>query len=234
MVLIMQDFLSTLSLLKMHLEGTLHKQENRADFSKIRLNAEKANFSGTATLHEHPNSGVDFGTHLKIDNITEKNLTKVWPIKTPGKARYWLKHNLLRANMTNGTLDLSYNHQDSFPKIDLKLPFKQGDFYYRKPMSPARDTAGIMSLKDKTLRFDMNDGTINNIDIQKGYFKIPDIVADIPLGKTQLFLDGRTSDLLHILDQEPLNIMTPRNITYTGKEGRFSGDVTFELPFYPL
>ena len=45
---------------KMHLEGTLHKQENRADFSKIRLNAEKANFSGTATLHEHPNSGVDF------------------------------------------------------------------------------------------------------------------------------------------------------------------------------
>ena len=73
--------------------------------------------------------------------------------------------------MTNGTLDLSYNHQDSFPKIDLKLPFKQGDFYYRKPMSPARDTAGIMSLKDKTLRFDMNDAMINNIDIQKDILK---------------------------------------------------------------
>jgi hypothetical protein len=217
---------------KIDLSAQLDISKKSAHIEKLSMNANNAVISAKADIIQNSDAENDISMDidLNIDKLTDKNLLELWAVKLPGTARSWLDYNMVSSEFGAAVFKIKHNLTQDFPEIHASLPIKKGSFYYRKPMSPTENVMGEVILENKNLTARIDSGTINNVTIKKGSFIIPDINAPVPQGKAYLDLSGNMSDLAAVLDQDPLHIFTPKNITYQGKSGTFTGIVNMSLP----
>ena len=223
-------FEKAITLNNINIEGLFDKKSQNIILETLSLDAEKTKIHGTLALY-NLNKDIGADANITLDNLTFDDLLALWPINLPGSARAWMRENVVNTNFGKGTLALSHKPDISdFPNITLDLPYKNGDFSYRKPMPNVTSAQGTIMIRDKALDISLESGKILDISIQKGNFKIPDINASIPQGIVTMSLAGGMQDIFTILDTEPLEIMTPNKVVYQHSGGNFTGNFELSLP----
>ncbi|MEM6603470.1 MAG: AsmA-like C-terminal domain-containing protein [Pseudomonadota bacterium] len=214
-----------------HMLADLQQDHSSLDIKKLDISTSGVTLAGTAKIVEQVNKNhFALETKLSAEGITQDNLISLWPVAVPGNARSWIKKNGNAIVLKDTQINLTYDTDWDMPDIDITSSFHNGDFYFRKPMSPIKQASGKLSLKNEALSFDIQEAVIEDIQITQGKFSIADVHADKPVGDIEIDLNGRVKTLSILLDQEPLKLLKSNGFDVPEKNGQFTGQLAMSIP----
>ncbi len=159
----------------------------------------------------------DFGTEsppIKLEGQFTKfdvdRLPSLWPIRMANGAHDWVVANLKDGQLYDGKLvvDLPAGALDNpkLPDEALRLDFSYSGITarYINGLPPIKRGKGNATLFGDRFELNMSGGATGDMNVSNGRVVITELHRKPSLGNISVLLSGDTSELLRILDMEPL------------------------------
>ena len=222
------------------IEAHYNDEEGIAEIKKANLTLNEALFDVKASwdLNKAQNNVL---VTSEFGGFSTKELYNVWPLVAAPGAREWAVSSISEGYVKEGgfkldaTLDLA--HKDQVFEVD---DFK-GSFDYEGlsvkflPEMPAvTELNGTADFDLNSLTFGVEFAMINDLVIGGGNVKIHNFdYAQHPIELLDINLSpvsGKISNIVTVLDKEPLNIVSRVNRKISDFDGDFKGDVFLSFP----
>ncbi len=222
------------------LKGNLDRPSGRLTLDSMRLTVGGAVIEGKATAFTSP-SGEGGKLDATLHRLPFRTLAAMWPPGFKASTRSWFDRNITAGVMTQGQVKVDV--QPTVPgqpsKVDFGLDFDfEGlEAHYLRPMPPISEGKGRASLRPDYFELMVDSGVIADpasklsVKVAALHGIIPgldqpgDPVADILLA-----LDTDVSQLLLLLDYQPLGYAKGFGVNPQTIGGHMRGKVRFRVP----
>jgi uncharacterized protein YhdP len=159
-----------------------------------------------------------------------------WPDDFANGARDWIISNVpegrvgpirFETNLAPGALDASALPDDA---LAVSFPFEGLTARYIATMTPLTGAHGEATLTGDSFHVTVAAGDVGPIALTGGDVLIPDLHTRGVMIKIKAHEEGKMSDVMRLIDQEPLGYPKRFGINPATVEGRAAVDVDFELP----
>lgn len=188
-----------------------------------------------------------------LDDLTIPELLDIWPLPVADGARKWVVKNMQGGRVFDG--QYAVNIPDGMlARLDVGTPLPEeavnftfkmdgSDVNYIDGMPPIGNVSGHAKLTGDTFEAWIDDGTVRldearDVALRNGHFIKHKLDNKKEPGVIDFTMAGKTSDLLGLLDHDPLNLigkfgLDPMKVAGTGRiDGHISlplvKDVTFD------
>ena len=190
--------------------------------------------SGTITLNDQGAPGLV--AQARIPTLPMRTLLQYWPLPVAPGARDWIDENIFagtigpleaETNFAPGVLD-----QDILPEESLKMTFAMQDLEgsYIKGLTHATGVMGDAILTGDTFKASFSTGRIGTLTASKGAALIPTLHQTGTVGLFEVHIDGAMTDVMTLIDMQPLNYPTKFGIDPKQTGGTASADLSFKVP----
>lgn len=190
--------------------------------------------SGTITLNDHGAPGLT--AQARIPALPVRTLLRYWPLPVAPGARNWIDENIFagmigpleaQTNFAPGMLD-----QEILPEDSLKMTFAMQDLEgsYVKGLTHATGVTGDAILTGDTFKASFTGGRIGALTASKGAALIPNLHQVGTVGLFDVHIDGAMTDVMTLIDMQPLNYPTKFGIDPKQTGGTASADLSFKVP----
>ncbi|MEM8935156.1 MAG: AsmA-like C-terminal domain-containing protein [Pseudomonadota bacterium] len=216
-----------LSIDRADLVGGFDVQSRRLFFSDLALNVVDVVIAGnlgftfpqSAPEGTRPSMGVD--ADITIDGaLNPERLLTLWPVGPGLGARDWVKDRLAAATIDNvrARMDLpvgGVGDAGLLPDDALSIEFDARDVtaFYVKRMTPLTAGKGRGVLRGNSFFLDVERARVGAVDITEGEIEFPLFVPKHQDTFYRFTAVGRTEDILGIIDETPLNLLSKINLS---------------------
>lgn len=175
---------------------------------------------------------------LSADNVSMVTLLKIWPGgETASGGRLWLEENIPYGKIRNLAAQLNFNSSTwkmrPLPNEAFRVAFQfeDGEIHYLRPMPPLTRASGNMIITGNSLNANVLSGGVSDLDVSGLTFRIVDLTKrKSQIGEARFQLSGQLYQILSLLDQEPLKVLSKRNLTPSDYFGKIALQAVLNVP----
>lgn len=170
---------------------------------------------------------------LTIDgSLDPERLLKVWPLGLAMGARDWIEDRLdaavitdieVAANLAPGAIGPDGKMPDE--ALDIRFSITDAKAIYVNQMPPLTGASGSGVLRGNSFCLTADRARVGDISITKGELHFPEFIPKWQDTFIRFTADGRSKEMLSILDREPLLLLSKINL----EPGQFAGDARAEI-----
>ena len=172
----------------------------------------------------------------KLGALPVRTLLHYWPLPVVPGAREWISDNIFAGTL--GPLNLETHlpvgmlDQEILPDDSLKLSFamKGVEGSYVKGLTHLTGVSGNATLLGDTFTADFDGGHVGNLAVRNGHAQIPTLHVHGTTGQFTAHVDGQMSDIMTLIDMQPLGYPTRFGIDPRQTKGTASTDLLFNVP----
>ena len=213
--------------LRFRLDGT------QFDVARLLLSIEGMNFEarGEAKLRDPEWAAM---MEFSLDSATRDALLSLWPAHYAGEAKDWTSKRVETGTVfaVNGGLRLQPNAK---PAANVNFQFEGIDLEFMEGYPPLKDAKGFGVFEGSSLGFRFDRGQVvdtsgNSVDIAGSELSIPNVFDDSAQAQLTLTAKSTASQLLALVEQPPLELLSASRIPSDVINGKFSGSATVGFP----
>lgn len=213
--------------LRFRLDGT------QFDVARLHLAIEGINFEarGEAKLSD---SGWAAMSEFSLDSATLDALLSMWPAHFAGAAKDWTNVRVETGTVfaVNGGLRLKPNAK---PFVNVNFQFEGMGIEFMEGFPPLKDAKGFGVFEGSSLGFRFDSGRVvdangNSADITGSELSISNVFDDGAQAQLVLLATSTASQLLTLVEQPPLELLTASRIPSDAINGEFSGSASIGIP----
>lgn len=221
------------------LDGQYFVTDRRLALSSLKAQFGGLSVSGVLTLLRPrgfnggapPSPGVIADLDIE-GSLDPERLLAIWPKRIALGARDWVEERLDSAIIDN--LDFSMNllpgavrEDGGLPDEALTLTFdaRNGKARYVDGMTPLHNGSGSGVLKGNSFLMRIDSGRVGDVAISKGEVHFPVFMPKWEPSYYRFTAAGRARDMLAILDEAPLSLLSKVNLS----PNQFSGEARAEI-----
>lgn len=167
--------------------------------------------------------------NARMNNIPMKEVPSVWPASLGPDAHQWVKENLQTGTATTALFTLYFTGEEISDLIG-DIDFKDTTVDYLHPMQPIQNAGGKVMLYPDKVEIFADRGQINNIRLLTGNVYLTDLQADLSHARIELDVDGPANEILALINEEPLTLLSGFEIDPSKVKGNIAGQATLEFP----
>jgi hypothetical protein len=181
-------------------------------------------------------AGAAIALNGKLDALSVADALQYWPNGVAEGAREWIAANipegrigpiLVNADLPAGALDASQLPDAS---LDVTFPYEDLAARYIAGMTPITGAHGEARLTGDTFHVAVAAASVGPLALTNGDVTIPDLHTTGVLTRVTAHSEGTMSQVLQLIDEEPLGYPKRFGINPSTVAGRASVDVDFEFP----
>ena len=172
----------------------------------------------------------------KVKTLQTDRLTKFWPKYFGDKAWEWCHESLSGGKIKNGdfVFDFAYDTKEkalAFKDLSGTAEIEGGALVYLNTMPKVTDIYGQAHFSQHNIRIDVNKAKSDDVVLSGGYVDLYDLDKDDNFLKMELNALGSISDILKLIDHEPLKYPTELGLNPDSIKGSAEGTLSlnFEL-----
>lgn len=233
------QFSAPLILQSLETSGRLDADARRLDLTNLTADFGNHGFSMKGVFQQTSQGewgnitlkGNSFGT------LGPKDLLALWPVKFADGARRWLDRSILTASIRNIAFEADLPSEllsgERLPiNEDLELTFDvtEGDVRYISTMTPYTNTAGRGIVRGNSAMFEAEGGEIGNVRVANATADIPRLQPKGGDLKINVVGDGKTSDLMGLIDEKPFEFASKYGVSPKAFSGMGKVEVNVTRP----
>ena len=171
-----------------------------------------------------------------IKELETNKLNKFWPKYFGDKAWQWCHESLFDGYIKNGnfTFDFSYDKKNkgiSFQSLSGSANIEGGTLLYLNTMPKVTNIYGLAHFSEHNIRIDVDKAISNDVVLNEGYVDLYDLDKEDNFLKLELNGMGSISDILKLIDHEPLKYPSSLGLNPDNIKGSAIADLglDFEL-----
>ena len=206
---------------------------SKFEIARLALSAGGTEFDahGDAKLTD---SGWVSVMEFRLDQVTRDVFLALWPAGAAGAARDWMIERVNSGSVfaVNGGLRLG---PESEPVFNANFQFEDTRVEFLKGFPPLADGKGFGVFQGRGLGIQFDGGTVtdasgNSADIAGSAMSIANILDSNAHAEIKLLAKSKASQLLALIEQPPLQLLTASRIPNDVIDGDFSGSASIETP----
>lgn len=203
------------------LSGLVLKGELSGNLEQIKITDAKLNLDNQtaslgleisglkAYLLESSLQDLQIRLSAKVNQLETDKLTKFWPKYFGDKAWEWCHENLSGGMVKNGNFafDFAYDKKTqgiAFKKLTGTADIENGTLVYLDTMPKVTNIYGQARFSEHNIRIDVNKAKSDDVVLNQGYVDLYDLDKYDNFLKLELSAVGSISDILKLIDHEPL------------------------------
>jgi Protein of unknown function/AsmA-like C-terminal region len=191
------------------MSGRIDPSAMHLSLTKAELRAGDAILKVTGELQDHP-EGLGLSLDGTIEHFAIAQFAKLWPLGPGQGARDWILANIPEGMIRSGVLKVDAQPgelaQDPLPEkaVQLTFAFDGMTIDYLHGLTPITKGEGHATLTGNRFNLVMDKGAVGSLALSEGRFVVPDLSNREVPASIAARLKGSTSDLLAVLDMDPL------------------------------
>ncbi len=224
-------FAEPISLSSAYVAASYDVPTQSIEWQRLVLNGEslQAEFEGTTTFPDDTTPAI-YVTG-SVDRLAAEDLLRIWPINVASGARNWIADNIFEGFI--GPLGLAMDisagmlSQDILPEeaVTLVFPVDGITANYMSGLTYLTELQGDALLSGDTFQMSVSEANIGPLRASAGEIVIPNLHSFQPPGDIRAIVSGSMTDVLTLIDMEPLGYPTRFNVD----PNEVSGEVEVEL-----
>ena len=153
--------------------------------------------------------------HGELTAIQLASVIKLWPNFVGLGARDWIRKNITKGHVTAGTIDVDIpeNYLGRGPlqntMLTLEFAFEDGKANYIPGLTPMVNITGTARMAGNKFELWAKPGaTVGNVKVTDGYIVMPQLVPKGAVSEYSASIEGKTREILTLIDMDPLNLMS--------------------------
>lgn len=153
--------------------------------------------------------------HGELTAIQLASVVKLWPNFVGLGARDWIRKNITSGHVTTGTLDVDIpeNYLGRGPlqndMLTLAFAFKDGKANYIPGLTPMENITGTARMEGNKFELWADPGAaVGKVKVTDGYILMPQLVPKGAVSEYSASIEGKTQEILTLIDMDPLNLMS--------------------------
>ncbi|MCQ2740987.1 MAG: AsmA-like C-terminal domain-containing protein, partial [Alphaproteobacteria bacterium] len=228
------------------ISGLILKGDINGNLNKIKINDASLNFDNQKVvlglevngLKEYIlNSALNnlkITLSAKVNELKTNEISRFWPKYFGEKAWQWCHDNLAEGIIKNGNFEFIFGYdkkKKSFGFEDLSgtAEIKGGQLTYLETMPKIVDAYGKAVFTDHNIRIDVHKAKSDDVVVNSGYVDLYDLDKNDNFLKLELKGIGSVTDILNLIDHEPLKY--PSSIGINSSDIKGTADVSLGLQF---
>lgn len=229
-----------------NLSGLLLKGYISGNFEKITIDNAKLNLDGQEAklglkidgLKEYIQSAsikkLNIALNAKVDKLETSKLTDYWPRYFGESGWEWCKESMYDGYIKNGdfTFTFGYNKKDSglgFQKLEGTADIDGSTIFYLQGMPVISDAKGKAKFSNSGIYIDITQGKSDGVMLNGGFVDLYDLNKEDNFIKLDLQAVGSITDILKLIDHEPLKYPSSAGLDPEMIKG--SSEVDLKLDF---
>ena len=187
-----------------------------------------------AYLLESSLNDLQIRLSAKVKELETNKLTKFWPKFFGDKAWEWCHKNLSDGIIKNGsfTFDFGYDKKNAgivFKKLSGTAEIENGTLVYLDEMPKVTNIYGQAHFSEHNIRIDVNKAKSDDVILNHGYVDLYDLDKYDNFLKLELSAVGSITDILKLIDHEPLKYPSEMGLNPDVVKGSASADLGLEF-----
>lgn len=220
------------------LVGDFHRQTGRVDISAATVSIGENIFSGQGVFSpEFGLSPAISATASATGRFDKDGLLALWPLRLAGGGRSFVMDRVFDASFygLDFEMDLAAGAIGVGGKIPneamaLRFNADNATIHYVPGMTPLREVNGNGELRGNSFRFKAGTGRVGDIKLSSGEVDIPNL-GDFQTPTYYRFkANGDTDEILGVLDQAPLSLLSSTPLDPEQFSGQASLDIEIMRP----
>jgi len=225
-----------LSLSKVSLNAVYDADLHQLTWQRAIINADalSADVSGSVTFDQDKAPALNL--HGTLDALSIRDMLFYWPLGAGEGAYTWIDGHIsegrvgpirVEADFPAGMLD-----QDQLPDkaLTLSFPFEGLSVRYIGEMTPLTNAHGEARLTGDTFRAMVAAGSVGPLAVTEGDVLIANVHISGAPARIKLHAEGEMTNVLELIDEEPLGYTSRFGIDATATEGHTAVDLDFTVP----
>jgi len=187
---------------------------------------------------ERRDDTIEFQLDTSVEALPIDELARLWPPKVAVNARKWIIKNIKDGVVNSAVLSMSAAaNLDDIEAIDLRKAVGEIDLHgatihYLRPMPPVRNVATVGRFDGVNFVFDIREGNVGGLNVETGRVAINDITGPAPVetARIEATISGPAREALALLDEDPLNFISPFGIDPAQTGGTQTTNAVLEFP----
>ncbi len=187
----------------------------------------------TFSLKEEGEAAWDLKMTAQASPFAVEQLDWLWPAVYGASAHEWVTQNITEGTVQNlaAALDLRLSAAGAeYETLSGSFDFEDLTLHYLRPMPPMTKLTGRTKVTGDQMVFEVRQGQSEGLALGPGTVTLAELAGDDPNILIEMPVSGTLSDMLAILDQPPLGLLSKAGIDIKGAKGRGSLDVTMGFP----
>lgn len=171
----------------------------------------------------------------RMDGLDAQSMQHYWPLGLAQGGLAWIKENIEQGQLPNGQIRFAVTPEmweGELPANALQFSFDIEDLtaHYNRPMPPLTRAygQGLLSLDDLILTID--EGELAGLKVTKSQIKISPFSKHPQYADVDLKFNGPISNILHVLDSEPLGYISEFGLDPDSVSGRADAKLLLNIP----
>ncbi len=148
-----------------------------------------------------------------VEELDTDKLSKFWPKYFGDKAWSWCKESLYGGKIKNGTFSFDFGYDNKLKKIVFKklngtADIEGGNLVYLNTMPKVTDIYGKAFFSEDNIKIDVNKARSDDVLLNHGYVDLYNLSKEDNFLKLELNGIGSITDILKLIDHEPLKYPT--------------------------
>ena len=166
-------------------------------------------------------------------DITVDTVLAYWPVELADSARSWVVDGILGGRFYNARVFMDIDAESiaagelANERLNLSFDVENARVRYISTMTPITQGVGRAVLYGNAFEVFLTDGRIGDIELLDGYVDIPRLNPKGAMARYGGRARGQASDLLALIDEEPLGFPSDYGIDPEAVGG--SGEIEFEI-----
>ena len=172
----------------------------------------------------------------KVQELETDKLSRFWPKYFGVKAWEWCHKNLFGGKIKNGNFAFNFGYDTkskgmSFKGLQGKADIEDGNLTYLDTMPKVTNIHGVANFSEHNIRIDVNKAKSDDVIVNHGYVNLYDLNKEDNFFKLELNGVGSITDILRLIDHEPLKYTSELGINPEIIKGTAIADLSlaFEL-----
>jgi len=187
---------------------------------------------------ERRDQSIEFQLDTRAEALPIDQLARLWPPEVAVNARRWITKNIEDGVVNSATLSASATaslgetgHFD-LRKAAGEIDLRGATIHYLRPMPPVRNVTGLGRFDGVNLVFDIREGNVGGLNVGAGRVAIAGLTGTAPVEtiRIEATIAGPAREALALLDEDPLNFISPFGIDPAQTGGTQTTNAVLEFP----
>ncbi len=205
------------------------------DEAVVDLGGPVAMLNGTINRRDE---SIEFQLNARADTLPINDLSRLWPSGVAVNPRAWITKNIKDGAVNSASFALSgTTRADDIEAVVLRESAGQIDLegatvHYLRPMTPVQGVSAVGRFDGVDLVFDIREAHLGDLKVGGGTVAIRGLTGPAPIevAHIDVTIAGPTGATLALLDEKPLNFISPFGIDPAQASGTQTTKVVFKFP----
>ena len=172
----------------------------------------------------------------KLAQLPVRTLLHYWPLPVAAGARDWIAANIFAGSLGPLTFETHFPvgmlDEEILPDDSMKLTFAMTgvEGSYVKGLTHLTGVSGNATLLGDTFTADFDGGHVGSLAVRNGHAQILTLHVHGTTGQFTAHVDGQMSDIMTLIDMQPLGYPTRFGIDPRQTRGTASTDLVLKVP----